>query len=168
LLVKGGLSFIDLSAELKNIEYDATIEGIKKYPCPSELHHIFERIPTECFEMGLKKLDELSVQLYPKFDNSLDVFVTDGSTFSCIYLEERIFKVKKRLVKERYDYTLLSRIFTNTVRCVKEHTNKIGGFISSIPQNSIVLMGPEFDVEENYRIACKHKINVQVKQQGRI
>jgi len=147
-LIKGRLSFTDLSIQLKNIGYDATIKGIGKSPCASELHYIFEKIPTECFEEGLKMLDELSAKLYSKFGEDLDVFVTDGTAISSIYLEERVIKLKKRLVKERHDYTFLIRIHTNTIRCVKEHTNKIVPYITTVPYNSTVLADPEFDVEE--------------------
>ena len=78
-MVKGRLSFTDLSIQLKNIGYDATIEGIGKSPCASELHYIFGKIPKECFEEGLRMLDELSAKLYSKFGEDLDVFVTDGT-----------------------------------------------------------------------------------------
>ena len=37
-----------------------------------------------------------------------------------LYLEERMIKLKKRLVKERHDYTFLIRIHTNTIRCVNK------------------------------------------------
>lgn len=163
-MVKGRLSFTDLSIQLKNIGYDATIEGIGKSPCASELHYIFGKIPTECFEEGLKMLDELSAKLYSKFGEDLDVFVTDGTAISSVYLEERMIKLKKRLVKERHDYTFLIRIHTNTIRCVKEHTNKITPFITMMPPNSTFLADSEFDAEENYRMADFYGINLHIKQ----
>ena len=91
-MTKGNLSFADLSAQLKSIGYDATIKGIGKSPCASELHYIFEKIPKECFEEGLRMLDELSAKLYSKFGEDLDVFVTDGTAISSVYLEERTIK----------------------------------------------------------------------------
>ncbi len=162
-MTKGNLSFADLSAQLKSIGYDATIKGIGKSPCASELHYIFEKIPKECFERGLRMLDELSAKLYSKFEEDLDVFVTDGTAISGVYLEEGTIKLKKRLVKERHDYTFLIRIHTNTIRCVKEHTNKIP-FITMTPPNSTFLADPEFDVEENYRTADLYRINLHIKQ----
>jgi len=165
-LVKGTLSFADLSAQLKSIGYDATIKGTGKSPCASELHYIFEKIPKKYFEEGLRKLDEKSVNLYSKFGENLDVFVMDGTAVSSAYLKERMIKLKKRLAKEKHDYTALIRIHTNTIRCVKEHTNRIKPFISFIPVNSIFLADPEFDVEENYRMASFYGINLHVKQRA--
>ena len=135
-----------------------------KSPCTSELHYIFGKIPAEFFEEGLKMLDELSAKLYSKFGEDVDVFVTDGTAISSVYLEERMIKLKKRLVKERHDYTFLIRIHTNTIRCVKEHTNKIMPYITMIPPNSTFLADPEFDVEENYRTADLYRINLHIKQ----
>lgn len=45
----------------------------------------------------------------------------------------------------------------------KKHTNKIKKFISSITFHSTLIADPEFDVEENYRIADKYRINLHVK-----
>ncbi|KCZ72939.1 hypothetical protein ANME2D_00935, partial [Candidatus Methanoperedens nitroreducens] len=67
ILVKGMRSFVDLSTDLKNIEYDMTIKGSGKYPCPSELHTVFQKIPKEWLEMALQRLDELSVKEFFKF-----------------------------------------------------------------------------------------------------
>ena len=128
------------------------------------MHYIFEKIPIECFEEGLKKLDELSAKLYSKFEQDLDIFVTDGFTIDGIYLVERHIKMEKKLMKERYDHTFLTRIYTNTIRCVSNHTNKIKTFIPSIPLDATVIADPEFDVEENYRVAYSYGINLQVKQ----
>jgi len=36
ILVKGMRSFVDLSTDIENIQYDMTVDGSKKYPCPSE------------------------------------------------------------------------------------------------------------------------------------
>lgn len=45
---------------------------------------------------------------------------------------------------------------------------KIWLFISFIPHYSEVIGDPDFDVEENYRIASLYKINLQVKQKRNI
>lgn len=123
-MTKGNLSFVDLSAQLKSIRYDATMNGTGKSPCASELHYIFEKIPKECFEEGLKKLDETSVKLYSKFDENLDVFVTDGTAISSVYLKERMIRLRKKLFRERYDYTALIRTYQQNKAIHFIHSNK--------------------------------------------
>ncbi|MEA1865585.1 MAG: hypothetical protein U9N46_10440 [Euryarchaeota archaeon] len=61
-------------------------------------------------------------------------------------------------------YQVLVRIATNTIRRIKKHSNKIGDIIRSLPAGSIVLADPEYDVEENYRVADESPIELQVKQ----
>jgi hypothetical protein len=59
-----------------------TIKGNGKYPCSSELHTIFQKIPKEWLEKALQRLDELSVEQLSKFGEKLDVFVIDGSALT--------------------------------------------------------------------------------------
>lgn len=164
MLVKGMRSFVDLSTDLKNIEYDMTIKGNGKYPCSSELHIIFQKIPIEWFEKALQRLDELSVKEFSKFDENLDIFVIDGSALTGEILVELEVLTKIRLIREYFEYQATIRTTTNTIRGVKEHSNKISNIISLLPQGSTVTADAEFDVEENYRNAEKAHIDLQVKQ----
>jgi hypothetical protein len=164
ILVKGMRSFVDLSTDLENIEYDMTIKGSRKYPCPSELHNIFQKIPKEWLEMALQRLDELSVEEFAIFGENLDIFVIDGSALTGLTLVEREVLTKARLIREYFEYQATIRTTTNTIRGVKEHSNKISNIISLLPQGSTVTADAEFDVEENYRNAEKANIDLQVKQ----
>jgi hypothetical protein len=164
MLVKGMRSFVDLSTNLKNIEYDMTIKGNGKYPCSSELHTIFQKIPIEWLEKALQILDELSVKEFSKFDENLDIFVIDGSALTGETLVELEVLTKIRLIREYFEYQATIRTTTNTIRGVKEHSNKISNIISLLPQGSTVTADAEFDVEENYRNAEKGHIDLQVKQ----
>lgn len=71
---------------------------------------------------------------------------------------------KIRLIREYFDYQATIRTTTNTIRGMKEHSNKISNIISLLPQGSTVTADTEFDVEENYRNAEKAHIDLQVKQ----
>lgn len=164
ILVKGMRSFVDLSADLKNIEYDMTINGSKEYPCPSELHTIFQKIPKEWLDMALLRLDELSVEEFSKFGEPLDVFVIDGSALTGEILVEREVLTKIRLIRDYFEYQATIRTTTNTIRCVKYHSNKIAEIIPFLPLNSIILADAEFDVVENYRNAKAVQMDLQVKQ----
>ena len=156
MLVKGMRSFADLSTDLKNIEYDMTIKGSGKYPCPSELHTIFQKIPKEWLEKALQRFDELSVEEFSTFGEILDIFVIDGSTLTEVTLMEREVLTKARLIREYFEYQATIRTTTNTIRGVKEHSNKISNVISLLPDGSTVTADAEFDVEENYRREGKY------------
>ncbi len=164
ILVKGMRSFVDLSTDLKNIKYDATVNGTRKYPCPSELHTIFQKIPKEWLDAALQRLDELSVEQFSKFGENFNVFVIDGSALTGETLVEREVLTKIRLIREYFEYQATIRTNTNTIRCIKEHSNKITDIIPFLPQGSIVLADAEFDVEENYRNAEVAQMDMQVKQ----
>ncbi len=164
ILVKGMLSFVNLSTELKNIEYDMTVDGSKRFPCSSELHIIFQKISKEWLAAALQRLEELSVEEFSKFDESLDIFVIDGSALTGETLMEREVAMKVRLIREYFEYQATIRIPTNTIRVVKEHSNKIADIIPFLPEGSIVIGDPEFDVEDNYRNAEAAYIDLQVKQ----
>ncbi len=164
IIVKGMRSFVDLSTDLKNIEYDMTIKGNGKYPCSSELHTIFQKIPKEWLEKALQRLDELSVEQLSKFGEKLDIFVIDGSALTGETLVELEVLTKIRLIREYFEYQATIRTTTNTIRGVKEHSNKISNIISLLPQSSTVTADAEFDVEENYRNAEAVHIDLQVKQ----
>src|SRR5574341_307028 len=164
ILVKGMLSFVDLSAELTNIGYDITVDGSKRIPCPSELHTVFQKIPKEWLDAALQRFDELSVEEFLKFDEAVDVFVIDGSALTGETLMQRQIAMKVRLIREYFEYQATIRTTTNTIRGVKEHTNKIADIIPLLPEGSTVLGDSEFDVEENYRNAEAAHIDLQVKQ----
>nr|QNT35689.1 hypothetical protein HAHEADPM_00023 [uncultured Methanosarcinales archaeon] len=87
ILVKGMRSFVDLSAELSNVQYDMVLDEIERYPSPSELHNIFTQIPVEWMEEALQRLDDLSKEEFSKFDEHLDTFVIDGSALILLSLQ---------------------------------------------------------------------------------
>ena len=47
ILVKGMRSFVQLVTDLRSTKYCMTIDVSESYPCPSELHHVFQKIPGE-------------------------------------------------------------------------------------------------------------------------
>lgn len=164
ILVKGMRSFADLSFDLKNIEYDTTVNGSKKYPCPSELHVIFQKIPKGWLDSALQRLDELSVEEFFKFCEPLDVFVVDGSALTGEMLIEREVLTKTRLIRDYFEYQATIRTITHTIRCVNYHSNKITDIIPFLPEGSTVLADAEFDVAENYLNAKAVHMDLQVKQ----
>ena len=165
ILAKGGLSFEKLAAELKNIKYDATLNGSGKSPCSSYLHYIFDqKISVEWLNAAIKRFDEMSVACYAKFDENLDVFVTDNSAISCITLEIRKFALTQRLMREQQWFLALTRNATHTVRAIVKSTNKIDPFIPYLPRGSRVLADGEFDVDTNYWNSIENGIDFQVKQ----
>lgn len=164
ILAKGMRSFVDLSTDLKNIQYDATVDGRKEYPCPSELHTFFQKIPKEWLEKALLRLDELSAEEFSKFSEPLDIFVIDGSALTGETLMEREVLTRIRLIRDYFEYQATIRIFTNTIRCVNYHSNNIADIIPFLPESSIILADAEFDVMENYRNAKAAHMDLQVKQ----
>jgi len=164
ILVKGGLSFESLASELKNIGYDATLDGSRRSPCASYLHYIFERkIEGDWLNVAIKMLDEMSVTCYSKFDENLDVFVTDNASVSCDTLEIRTIAMTERLVKEQQPFLALTRNATNTVRTIMRSTNQIASLIPILPYGSLLIADGEFDVDENYWVSAKNGIELQVK-----
>jgi len=165
ILAKGGLSFEKLAAELKNIKYDATLNGSGKSPCSSYLHYIFDqKISVEWLNVAVKRFDEMPVACYEKFDENLDVFVIDNSAISCITLEIRKFALTQRLMREQQWFLALTRNATHTVRAIVKSTNKIDPFIPYLPRGSRVLADGEFDVDTNYWNSIENGIDFQVKQ----
>lgn len=164
ILVKGMRSFVDLSTDLKNINYDMTVNGCKKYPCSSELHTIFQKISKEWLDLALQRFDELSVEEFFKFCVPLDVFVVDASALTGETLVEREVLTKTRLIRDYFEYQATIRTTTNTIRCINYHSNKITDIIPFLPSGSIVLADAEFDVVENYRNAKAVHMDLQVKQ----
>ncbi len=71
---------------------------------------------------------------------------------------------KIRLIRDYYEYQATIRIFTNTIRCINYHSNKITDIIPFLPKGSIILADAEFDVTENYRNAKAVHMDLQVKQ----
>ena len=164
ILVKGMRSFVDLSTELSNVQYDMTSDGSERYPSSSELHNIFKQIPVKWMEEALQRLDDLSKEEFSKFKENLDTFVIEGSALSGEILIERDVLTKIRLIRDYFQYQALARIATNTIRSIKKHSNKIGDIIRSLPAGSIVLADPEYDVEANHQVAEESTIELQVKQ----
>ncbi|MBZ0176818.1 MAG: hypothetical protein OIN84_21445 [Candidatus Methanoperedens sp.] len=164
LLVKGMRSFVDLSTDLENIQYDMTVCGSEEYPCSSELHTFFQKIPKEWLDAALLRLDELSIEEFSKFSEPLDIFVIDGSALTGETLVEREVLTKVRLIRDYFQYQATIRIFTNTIRCVNYHSNKIADIIPFLPDGSIILADAEFDVVENYQNAKAVHMDLQVKQ----
>ncbi len=164
LLVKGMRSFADLPTDLENIQYDMTVCGSKEYPCSSELHTFFQKIPKEWLDAALLRLDELSTEELSKFNEPLDIFVIDGSALTGEILVEREVLTKVRLMRDYFEYQATIRIFTNTIRCVNYHSNKIVDIIPFLPEGSILLADAEFDVVENYLNAKAVNMDLQVKQ----
>ncbi len=164
VLVKGMRSFVDLCTDLKNINYDMTVNGCKKYPCSSELHTIFQKISKEWLDLALQRFDESSVEKFFKFCEPLDVFVVDGSALTGETLVEREVLTKTRLIRDYFEYQATIRTTTNTIRCVNYHSNKIADIIPFLPEGSIVLADAEFDVAENYSNAKAVHMDLQVKQ----
>ncbi|MDL5502491.1 MAG: hypothetical protein QSU88_04670, partial [Candidatus Methanoperedens sp.] len=164
ILVKGMRSFIDLSTDLENIQYDMTVDGSKEYPCSSELHTFFQKIPKDWIEKALLRLDELSAEEFSKFNEHLDTFVIDGSALTGDNLIKREILTKLRLIRDYFEYQATIRISTNTIRCVKYHSNKITDIIPFLPPGSIILADAEFDVGENYRNSKAACMDLHVKQ----
>ncbi len=164
ILAKGMRSFVDLSTDLENIQYNMTVDGSKVYPCSSELHTLFQKIPKEWLEKALLRLDELSVEEFSKFNEHLNTFVIDGSALTGEILIEREVLTKLRLIRDYFEYQATIRISTNTIRFVKYHSNKITDIIPFLPPGSIILADAEFDVGENYRNSKAACIDLQVKQ----
>ena len=132
-------------------------------PCDSELHYVYSQIPEEWLDKSLEVLDDKVAALYAKFDAFLNEFAIDGTGIPCDSLMERDVAMKKRLVKETEDITILTRLITNTVRAVMAHTNKISALSTSLESGSIIYGDPEFDVKANYLDAEERKLDVLVK-----
>jgi len=71
--------------------------------------------------------------------------------------------MKDVLMRDRSEYFALTRISTNTILFVSEHTNRIDEAVSFIPEGSSLLMDAEYDVDENYFTAKEHRIQLIVK-----
>nr|QNO54160.1 hypothetical protein LIOOIKKA_00002 [Methanosarcinales archaeon ANME-1 ERB7] len=146
ILVKGMGSFVDLSAELSNVQYDMTLDGSEQYLSSSELHNIFTQIPVEWMEEALQRLDDLSKEEFSKFKENPDTSVIDGSALSGDILVEQDVLTKIRHIRDYFKYQALVRIATNMIRSIKKHSNKIGDIIRFLPAGSIVLADPKYDV----------------------
>ena len=60
ILVKGMRSFAGLAVDLRDTDYVMTVDGSDSKPCPSELHHVFQRIPCEWLGIALGDLTSYS------------------------------------------------------------------------------------------------------------
>lgn len=74
ILVKGMWSFVQLVKDLRSTKYDMLIDRSERYPCSSELHHIFQKMLGEWLEKALQRLDELSVEEFSKFGANLNIW----------------------------------------------------------------------------------------------
>lgn len=167
LMVKGRLSFSKLSSELRNIRFDATLNGSGMCPSPSHLHHVFDsKVDRSWLQKAVEKLDTMVCLLYGPLGGNMDTFVIDGSSATCDNLEERDISFRMLLLREYESYTALTRIWTNTVRGVVEATNKVSPFLDMIPNGSTLLADPEFDVDVNYWEAMNKGIRLHVKQKN--
>lgn len=170
VLAKGDLSFESVSDELKNINYDATLNGSGSSPGHTYLHDLFKDISEEYYKKALKMLDDMIVELYSKFKENMNVFVGDNSALACETLIKRKIAMELKLVREIQPFFSLSRIHTNSIRYIGKSTNKIGDAVPYIPENSILILDSEFDVDDNYWAGINNNIEVQIKQKntGRI
>lgn len=166
LLVKEDASFNDLAVELRNIGYDATKGGAGATPCASRLHYAFSKISPGWLREALSCLDMRSAAALEKFGERLGLFVLDGSCLTGERMTERVFALKRRLVRQVYPYTALVRLPTNTVRGMARHTNRLKPFTPLLMRGDLLLADPEFDVEENYCLAGQMGIELQVKQKS--
>jgi hypothetical protein len=166
LLAKGNHSFRELPAMLKELGYDASFDGSGKIPAKSTLHDALKKIPTEWLEHAIALLDDMVVNNYAPFGEDLNIFGLDGSGMSCNTLKVRKTSRGKMLFRETYSFTVLVRLSTNTIRSIKPHTNKLKPFLKFIPKDSLVVADPEFDVENNYRLAEQHGIEIHIKQKN--
>jgi hypothetical protein len=163
LLAKGCRSFEDLSKDLKDIGYRLTLDGSQRWPCSSELHHFFKQLPREWLELALKELEDISKEQAQKFGESLACFGMDGSALQGERLHGLERALEELLERDFFPFTALSRIPTNTLRGIKEHTNKLSPFIDLLPPGSTLVADPEFDVEANYWLGWGRKIDLQIK-----
>jgi hypothetical protein len=165
LLCKGGLSFVNLRGEMRNIGYDATKDGSGRIPSPSYLHYIFDKkIDSEWYERALERLDDLICELYSVFNEKMNTFVIDGSSLMCDMLIEREVAMKRKLIRDTHQYSALVRTHTNTIRGIKRATNRIAPFIPLIPPDSRLILDREYDVEDNYRKAMENDIEIHIRQ----
>jgi len=170
ILAKGDLSFDDLSNELININYDATLDNSGHSPGHTYLHELFQLIPLEYLQSALKLLDDMILLLYSKFNEQMNIFVGDNSALTCETLIERIIAMELRLVRETQSFFTLTRIHTNSIRHIEEATNKIQNCIIHTPQHSMILLDREFDVDDNYWVGIDNNIELHIRQKntGRI
>lgn len=170
ILAKGDLSFDDLSNELININYDATLDNSGQSPGHTYLHDLFVLIPLEYLQSALKLLDDMILSLYSKFNEPMNIFVGDNSALTCETLVQRTIAMEPRLVREIQPFFTLTRIHTNSIRHIEEATNKIQNCIMHIPQHSMILLDREFDVNDNYWTGINNNIELHIRQKdtGRI
>ncbi len=170
ILTKGSLSFEDLSKELRNLNYDTTIDRSNRSPGHAYLHELFQSIPQEYLQSALKMLDDMVLELYSKFNEEMNIFVGDNSALTCETLIERMIAMERRLVREIQPFFTLTRIHTNSIRHIEEATNRIQNCLTHIPRHSIVLLDREFDVDENYWAGIDNNIELHIRQKdtGRI
>ncbi|MDI6642089.1 MAG: hypothetical protein QME68_07250 [Elusimicrobiota bacterium] len=166
IIAKGMLSFAKLSKELKDINYDATIDGSGRSPEKSRLHEIFQLVSSDYLQTATKLLDDMTKELYSKFDEPIDIFVGDNSALTCETLIERMIGMETKLVRETKHFFALPRILTNTIRYVGNPTNKIKDIMSYLPPHSTLLLDREFDVDENYWEGIENRTDIHIRQKN--
>lgn len=166
ILAKGNLSFEDLSSELRNINYDATLNSGNRSPGHTYLHELFQSIPQEYLQSALKMLDDMVLELYLKFKEAMNIFVGDNSALTCETLTERKIAMEPRLVREIQSFFALIRIHINSIRYIEKATNKIQNCLYHTPQGSIILLDREYDVDENYWAGISNNVQLHIRQRN--
>ncbi|BBE42763.1 hypothetical protein NAS2_1376 [Conexivisphaera calida] len=174
ILAKGNLSFVDLAAELREVGYDATVDGSRASPSKSTLFKAFTVLPREYLEdeEALRALDEMTAELYSGFgeDEDMEVFAGDNSAIPCDNMIVRDVKGRGGgavLVRDTSGFYALVRLPTNTIRLITEHRNLILRSVQVIPRGSTLLLDAEYDVEMNYWLAHERGIEVMINPRGR-
>ncbi|MFQ6061392.1 MAG: FAD-dependent oxidoreductase, partial [Thermoplasmata archaeon] len=62
------------------------------------------------------------------------------------------------------DRSQIVRTYTDTIRGVKESTNRIDPFVPLVPPHSTLLLDPEYDVDHNCWTARENCIEIHIKQ----
>ncbi|BBE42435.1 hypothetical protein [Conexivisphaera calida] len=168
VLAKGNLSFVDLAAELREMGYDATVDGSRASPSKSTLFKAFAMLPREYLEEALRALDDMTAELYGGFGEDMNVFAGDNSAVPCDDMVVRNVKGRGAvLMRDTFDFYALVRLPTNTIRLITEHRNLILRTVQVIPRGSTLLLDAEFDAEMNYWLAHRMGIQVMINPRGR-
>lgn len=166
IMVKGTLSFVDLSNELKNIKYDATLDGSGRTPQKTYLSDVFQIIPTDYLQKAMKIYDHMINELYSKFDEKMDTFVGDNSAITCETLSKQTRAMETILVRDIQPFFALVRVETNGFRFIGKSINKIRDIMQHLPPHSKLLLDGEFDVDKNYQLGIENEIDLHINQKN--
>ncbi len=98
-----------MSNELRNINYDATLDKSDRSPAHTYLHELFQDITKEYLNSALKMLDGMIHELYSKFNEDMNIFVGDNSSRTCDTLTERKIAMELKLIREIQPFFALTR-----------------------------------------------------------